>query len=452
MSKLQVYALKEFLPPFLLSICVFTFVMLLDKLLDLLDMIVTKGVPLRTVVEIFLLLLPSMIAVVIPMAVLSAVLMAFGRMSANLEITAMKASGIGILTPMMPVLAFSAVLAGVMVSFNNRILPQANHMARNLILDVGMLRPTARIIPGMFVDDIENLRILVGSKDDISGELRDVVIQQHIPGRPERMITATSGRMEPVSGGMMRLVLRSGQMQELEGDSVCRTLDFEVYTLDVAGSDELTRHERENRGDREMSSAEMRSLVDSSSVAVAVLTDSMRAVGRAPLERFLSGERIFRPDSSSARAALDPRTAFNLSRNALSRTGGELRVLGDRIQSIRRTMGRYRVEIQKKTSIPFACIVFVLLGVPLGISTRQGGAGVALTVSLVFILLYYIFLLGGEQLADRGAMSPVVAMWTPNAVLGALGIYLTIRSIREGTPVRLPDLKPLIRFFSRERD
>jgi lipopolysaccharide export system permease protein len=450
MKKLQVYALKEFIPPFLLSICVFTFVMLLDKLLDLLDMIVTKGVPLRTVAEIFLLLLPSMIAVVIPMAVLSGVLMAFGRMSGDLEITAMKASGVGILTPMLPVLAFAAVLAGVLVSFNNRILPNANHMARNLILDVGMLRPTARIIPGMFVDDMENLRILVGSKDDITGELRDVVIQQQVPGGPERTITATSGRMEPASGGTMQLVLRNGQMQELALDSICRTLDFEVYTLDVGSSDELTRHERENRGDREMSTEEMQTAVDSSEAALAFLTDSMRALGRGPLLSLESGAPIYTVDSSSASASSDPRTRFTLTRNVLSRIGAELRILRDRMESTRDTIGRFRVEIEKKISIPIACIIFVLLGVPLGISTRQGSAGIALALSLVFILVYYVFLIAGEQLADRGLIGPFVAMWAPNIVMGSLGIYLTARSIREGTPVRLPDLKPLLRRFSKD--
>jgi lipopolysaccharide export system permease protein len=450
MRKLQVYALKEFIPPFLLSICVFTFVMLLDRLLDLLDMIVTKGVPLRTVGEILLLILPSMIAVVVPMAVLSGVLMAFGRLSGDLEITAMKASGVGILTPMLPVLAFSAILAGVLVSFNNRILPNANHMARNLILDVGMLRPTARIIPGMFVEDLEGLRILVGSKDDITGELRDVVIQQKLPGRPERTITATSGIMEPMGGGMMRLVLRSGQMQELAGDSVCRTLDFMIYTLDVASSDELTRHERESRGDREMSTSEMRSLIDSSTAAVSVLRDSMRTLGRAPLIAVLQGRPVFTVDSSSTDAAANPRTRFAFSRNALARTAAELRILRDRIESTGRSISKYRVEIEKKFSIPFACMIFVLLGVPLGISTRQGGAGVALALSLVFILVYYVMLIGGEQLADRGIVTPVAAMWAPNVLMGALGVYLTIRSIREGTPVRLPDLKPLLQRFQRD--
>lgn len=444
MKKLQVYALKEFIPPFFLSICVFTFVMLLDKLLDLLDMIVTKGVPLRTVLEIFLLLLPSMIAVVIPMGVLAGVLMAFGRMSGDLEITAMKASGVGILTPMVPVFVLAGVLAALLVFFNNDILPDANHLARNLILDVGMLRPTARIVPGMFVDDIEDYRILVGSKDDLTGELRDLVVYQQVPGELPRTISARTGRLEPLSANRMRLVLRNGQMQEQEGDSVFRVLDFVSYSLDVTGSGELTRHERDNRSDREMSSRQMQALVDSTEQENLALMDSIRSRGAVPLRAILLGEPVFEADSLSGGGPSDRVAFYNLARNHVSRLSAELDMLRDRAGSGVRTINRFNVEIAKKYSIPFACLVFVLLGVPLGLSTRQGSAGISLAVSLLFILVYYVFLIAGEQLADRGTVSPSLAMWAPNILLGALGVFLTIRGIREGHPVPIPDLRPLL--------
>ena len=110
----------------------------------------------------------------------------------------------------------------------------------------------------------------------------------------------------------------------------------------------------------------------------------------------------------------------------------------DRSESAFRNASKYRVEIHKKYSIPFACIVFVFLGVPLALSIRQGSAGVALGVSLLFIVVYYLFLIGGEQLADRQLVSPFMAMWSPNIVLGALGVYLTARSLHEGNPVPVP--------------
>ena len=446
MRKLQAYAIAEFTPPFILSVAVFTFVMLLDKLLDLLDMIVTKGVPMRTVLEVFVLLLPSMIAVVVPMAVLAAVLMAFGRMAGDLEITAMKASGIGIMTTMWPVLAVAAVMAGALVYFGNSVLPDANHMARNLLLDIGTLKPSARILPGMYVDDIEGFTIFVDAKDDLTGELGGIYIEQVPSDAPSRIITAMHGRMEPLSANRLRIVLWDGQMHELvDGDY--RILDFENYSIELDRSEELVRRERENRGDREMSAPMMRSAIDSLADESELLRDSMAILGRAPLIALASGEPPFADlaGDSAGGGAREPRAWYNVSRNNIMMRASQLRILEDRAASAVRTMNKLGVEIHKKYSIPVACIIFVLLGVPLGLSTRQGNAGIALGVSLLFILVYYLFLLGGEQLADRGLLTAWLAMWSADILMGALGVYLTIRSINEGNPVPIPDLRPLAR-------
>jgi lipopolysaccharide export system permease protein len=140
-----------------------------------------------------------------------------------------------------------------------------------------------------------------------------------------------------------------------------------------------------------------------------------------------------------------PAARYNLARNYVSRVHSDLRILRDRAASAARNAGKYRVEIHKKYSIPFACIVFIFLGVPLALSIRQGSAGVALGVSLLFIVVYYLFLIGGEQLADRGLVTPFMAMWAPNIILGALGVYLTARSLHEGNPVPIPSPRELWR-------
>jgi hypothetical protein len=100
-----------------------------------------------------------------------------------------------------------------------------------------------------------------------------------------------------------------------------------------------------------------------------------------------------------------------------------------------------RVEVQKKFSIPAACIVFVLVGAPLGIRARRGGLAAGF-LSAGFFMFYYLCLVGGEQLADREYLSPWVAMWLPNVVLGALGVALVVRvcEVRlRGVPARHSD-------------
>lgn len=453
MKKLQVYTVKEFFPPFLLAAGIFTFVMLLDKLLDLLDMIVSKGVPVRTVVEVFLLLLPSMVAVVVPMGVLAGVLMAVGRMESDLEVTAMKSSGVSIFMLLKPLLLVSVFLAGTMVIFNNYVLPDANHMAKNLLLDIGSMHPDARIVPGMFVEDIENYRIIVEDKDDITGDLSNVVIHERIPGAPGRTITALRGRMEPLSANRFRLILRDGQMHELAENGEYRKLDFDTYTVEITRSRELVRQDRSSRGDRELSAGQMRALVDSLERQASMLEDSLVRTGSAPLLAIAGDSAVeFGRTSFPPPDSVDARTWFNMSRNFIAQISGSLRILSDRKASLMRSMSRYRVEIHKKYSIPFACIVFVFLGIPLGLSTRKGSAGVALGMSLLVILIYYLFLIAGEQLADRRMMPPFLSMWLPNIVLGVIGVLLTLRSLHEGNPLPLGRAAEMtVRLFRRLR-
>jgi lipopolysaccharide export system permease protein len=99
--------------------------------------------------------------------------------------------------------------------------------------------------------------------------------------------------------------------------------------------------------------------------------------------------------------------------------------------NIKRTKWRYLLEAQKKFSIPFASIVFVLIGVPLGIQTRKGGLGNGITLSFFLFMLYYIMLVGGEELCERGSLYPSIAMWAPNIVIGIAGLYLFYRTIYE---------------------
>jgi len=100
------------------------------------------------------------------------------------------------------------------------------------------------------------------------------------------------------------------------------------------------------------------------------------------------------------------------------------------IQTQERSISKYAVEIHKKYSIPVACIVFVLVGAPLGIRARRGGMGVGFGLSIGFFLIYWAFLIGGEELADRQFLSPALAMWSPDVLIGAVGMYLTHRIIR----------------------
>jgi lipopolysaccharide export system permease protein len=88
---------------------------------------------------------------------------------------------------------------------------------------------------------------------------------------------------------------------------------------------------------------------------------------------------------------------------------------------------QYQVEIQKKYAIPFACLLFVFVGCPLGIITKGGNFGFSAAISLAFYIFYWACLIGGEKLADRGMLSPQLSMWLGNAIIALFGLLLTLR-------------------------
>jgi lipopolysaccharide export system permease protein len=105
--------------------------------------------------------------------------------------------------------------------------------------------------------------------------------------------------------------------------------------------------------------------------------------------------------------------------------------LWGRMESEQKRAAQYLVEIHKKFSTSFACFIFVLIGAPLGIMARKGGIGTGIIYSLAFFVIYWICLIGGENLADRLIISPELAMWASNIIIGAFGVFITIAMVRD---------------------
>ena len=108
------------------------------------------------------------------------------------------------------------------------------------------------------------------------------------------------------------------------------------------------------------------------------------------------------------------------------------------IVSQEQTVDKYMSEIYKKYSIPGAIIAFILIGAPLGVMSRRKGMGIAIAISIILFVIYWVFLIGGEDLADRGLLSPFWAMWSANFLIGGVGLYLLYIVVTE---------KPLFSYF-----
>jgi lipopolysaccharide export system permease protein len=222
-----------------------------------------------------------------------------------------------------------------------------------------------------------------------------------------------------------------------------RHVSFTKHVLSIAVDDMfLRRSESEYRGDREKSAPQMRQEVRTNQQLIAeslktlnehVGRDLQRALGTAlGLVAADSARSNYQPparaDSLTAVERQQRLTALLMSvRQTLYHIENQLAI----VRSYERSNKGLLVEIHKKYSIPVACLVFVIIGAPLGFMARRGGLATGGGLSLGFFLLYWASLIGGEDLADRQFISPFVAMWSANFIVGIVGLYLLRRAAKE---------------------
>jgi lipopolysaccharide export system permease protein len=416
MKILNRYILLEHIPPFLFSVFIITFILILETIPKIVEMVIDKNLSAFIVLEIIFLNLAWMIALSVPMAVLVATLLAFGRMTSDMEIIAIKTSGINLLRVLIPLLVAAGLLTVGMIEFNDKILPDLNHRARLLTGDIRSMRPTLTFRPGVFITDVSGYIILIDKIDHTTSQVEGVRISEtKDPNRP-RIIVAETGHMQFIdNGNTIRFTLNNGElhMLDLKDPSNYRKVDFTEQVINVTDvGSELKRSESGSRTDREMDIAEM---VENK------------------LE-FLFSDTLNYPYDSTRTDSI----ALAYLKADMNGIYFKLKRDNEQIEEQHKVSNRYEIEIYKKYSIPAASFAFILIGAPLGILTRRGGMGIAVTISLLIFTLYWAFLIGGEDLSDNSIISPFAAMWSANILIGASGLYLLVKVITE---------KPLLSFF-----
>jgi lipopolysaccharide export system permease protein len=444
------YILRAHLGPFAFSLVTLMFVFLLQFIMKFIDKLVGKGLTPWVIMELIGLSLAWMLVLAVPMSVLVATLMAFGDLSSRNEITAMKACGVSTYRMMLPVFAGALAVGLALLWFNNDVLPDANHNLRTLTIDIQRKKPTINLRNGVFSQDIPGYSILARKTFEKTNDLEGVTMFDYTNPGVNVCITAERGTIS-FSPDFRKLImdLKRGEIHELDLQKMMayRKVRFESHriAMDVEGFD-FTRSSESafQRGNRELGAPAMMAIVDSLRRARDAVADGLRARTSREADSLLAGvpvstpsPYVYAPGTASAYAALNDARTFSTT------VATEL----FRIENFDRQIDQYMVEIHKKYSIPMACLVFVLIGVPLGIMSRRGGFGTAATLSLGFFVLYYACLIGGEKLADRGILSPFTGMWSANIIISLMGIYLTVRVARETVVI---DWSFLTRFLPRK--
>lgn len=402
------YFIKEFVPPFIFSLFALTFILLMDQLFRLIDLFVRKGLPFDIVGQILVYTLPLILSYTAPMGILVAIVMTFGRFAQDNEILVLKTSGLTFFaimkTPLLLMLLFMIFLTG----FNNFILPESNHRVRNLMLDVSRKRPAIRLPEGVFTNDFPGYTVFVGKKDERHSKLYDITIYDRKNGL---MITAPVGELKDFEKeGIIQFNLYDGELHQLIDDVKYQRTKFDKQTINMQVDTELVRKERKYRNQNELDIRGLKAEIDKMNKEIDNIRGDVAIIGRDAIGNFVKGEI----------------TTLDASRFKIEK---KLNL----IKGKRRKVARYLTEINKKFSLPFACLLFVLIGAPLGYLFKKGGIA-GILVGILLFSSYYILVLAGEEFADRRGFSPFLAMWLPNVILLCFGLYLFFVAEYEKSP------------------
>ena len=445
------HILRQHIGPFLFGFFIITLLFMLNLVFKELGRILSKGLEFWVIVEFFVLNIAWIVALAVPMAVLMASLMAFGQLSADNEITAVKASGISLYRVIVPVLIAAAGLSIFLIWFNNEVLPVSNHRLRLLARDITIKKPTVNLEPGYLYHEIPNLSIRVDhlvEQENLS-KVQDVIIYDKSEPNVSKTVVANRGEIFVNNNtGLLQITLFDGEIHEIDIDKLenYNRIQFQKYVLTIPIPNMvLQRSESGYRGDREQSAKMMRQEINNNLKLIEKRSQNLLTFIESQIYRYFPKQEKKTIEKSDTKSTITPshflseaiknssRVKLNLTkqirihRNVLQRIKGE----HDINRGYELTNNRLLVEIYKKYSIPFACLVFVLIGAPLGIMARRGNMAVGGGISLIFFIIYWIFLIGGEELADRDMLSPFLSMWLANFIVGAFGIYLLIRTAKE---------------------
>ncbi len=437
MSLLFRYILKEHLYPFFIALFILLFVLLTNFLLKAIDKFLGKGLSITVLVEYIILNLAWILALAVPMSVLIATLMAYGRMSSDNEITALRTCGISYLKILMPSLFFGIMITFIMIWFNNNVLPETNHKARLLSRDISRKRPDLQFDTGYFIDLLPEYKVLLKERSD--NLFKDILVFNHQKHGSQRTIIAKNGKIETIIDGVL-MKLSDGVIHEISSDlNDYREIYFSNYNLVIPVDNlNLKRKSSNIRSDREMTSLMIKDKIRAYKGKIKQTNERIRKrlSKEVPITMKYENIKIVQKEILKFRSALrdslgEDDIKFIRKKRRLKNLEQGVKSDFKLIKTYEKYISKYEVELYKKYSIPFASIVFIFIGASLGIIIKKKGFGMNISLSLVFFVVYWAFLIAGEEFADKGQLSPVIAMWMPNLVLGLIGIYLFFRTSKE---------------------
>lgn len=427
------YIIRKLIGPFAFGTFTIMFVFLLQFLMKTADNLIGKGLSVDIIIKLIVYNLAWMLVLAVPMGALGMVLMAYGSLTQDNEFTILKSSGVSLIRLMLPAFLVGVLLCIFLIWFNNAVLPDTNYKAKTLMYDISRTKPTLKLEANVFSNQIPNFSIMARRVSKTTNEIYDVLIYDYTNPFQINIITARKAKIYFTPDNKKMLFdMENGVIHQQVGgtNNSYRRIYFQRHKIALDASQFTFEQSGPGlpRGDRELSAGDMQKIVDSLTILKSEVIKEFKATLENFNQNYFGEINTKKEDVKSIQSSGNPHYfALNSARSFLT----NIMNFDGRIEYFESEIYKYKVEIHKKYAIPFACIVFILVGAPLGVLTRKGSFGVAASISLFFFLLYWICLIGGEKLADRRLLNPFLGMWMANFIIGVMGIFLTYRMNKE---------------------
>jgi lipopolysaccharide export system permease protein len=444
------------------------------------DELAGKGLQLKILAELLFHFSLTFVPTALPLAVLLASLMSFGNMGEFSELTALKSSGIPLRRIMLPIIFLVVIVCGISFFFSNNVQPFAYRNARTLLYDIRRKRPELNIQAGTFNSEVDGFSMKIASKDPFSNKLEKILIYDHRDKTGNRSVTyADSGYMKvtPDESGMILTLYNGYSYNDLDEKNVTasnkrypfRRDNFREQTIVIAlsGFDlERSKEDLFKINSTTQTISQLRFFIDSIGEYNRIRretyfrdfnTTRLCTQGNAKSKPGNSGKII----SKTAQPVFNPEKlldslpvyvrkevivkAIESAKNGTNFLSQKEEYMHNDVKVIR----NYQIDFHKKFTLSAACLVFFLIGAPLGAIIRKGGLGIPAVISILLFVVYYVISISSEKFVKEDVMNIFLGMWSACIALLPVGIFLTYKATTDSS---IFNTETYILFFRRIKD
>ncbi|MBE0648888.1 MAG: LptF/LptG family permease [Bacteroidales bacterium] len=466
MKKLDLFILRTYLGPLVLTFFIALFILLMQFLWKYVDDLVGKGLEWYIIFKLLFYASSTFVPLALPLAILLSSLMMFGNLGEHYELVSMKAAGISLRRIMLPLVIVSFFISGLAFYFANTVLPEANLKFLSLLYDVRSKKLAFNLRNGVFYDGIEGYVIRVGKKDKDGNTIHDVMIYDHTDHQGNTMVTTASwGKMElSPDKRYLVFILYDGMNYEertnMRRHEVTRPFQrtkfkeqrllFDLSAFQLSRTDEALfkkNYEMQNITDLMVS-------IDSMTDEVARQRETYNLALQSNYVFYARMDTLMAVETDTF-AAFNNATLLNFNRedwysicqsakaNSLSMKES-CEMHEKNIYSKSKLLHKHEIVMQKKFTFSIACFLLFFIGAPLGAIIRKGGLGMPAVVATIFFVLFWIVSFTGEKYTAEGVLPAWQGMWIAPLMLVPIGIFLTYKATIDAS---LFDLDAWIKFF-----